>query len=43
MPSKNKTHVIYCYTQTCHLAAGAALVFAKKGYSVVELEGGFDN
>ncbi len=41
--SKDKTHVVYCYTQQCHLAAGAALVFAKKGYSVVELEGGFDN
>ena len=41
--SKNKTNIVYCYTQTCHLAAGAAFVFAKKGYSVVELEGGFNN
>ena len=41
--NKKKTHVVYCYTQTCHLAAGAALVFAKKGDSGVELEGGFDN
>ena len=41
--SKNKTNVVYCYTQTCHLAAAAALEFAQKGYSVVELEGGFDN
>jgi rhodanese-related sulfurtransferase len=41
--SKDTTHIIYCYTQTCHLAAAAALTFAKKGCPVVELEGGFDN
>lgn len=40
--SKDKTNVIYCYSQTCHLAASAALEFAKKGYSVVEMEGGFN-
>lgn len=40
---KEKTNIIYCYTQTCHLAAAAALEFAQKGYSVMELEGGFDN
>ena len=40
--SKDKTNVIYCYSQTCHLAAGAALEFAKKGFSVMELEGGFN-
>lgn len=39
--SKDKTNVVYCYSQTCHLAASAAVVFAKKGFSVVELEGGF--
>ena len=40
--SKDKTNVLYCYSQTCHLAASAAVEFAKKGFSVVELEGGFN-
>ena len=40
--SKDKTNVLYCYSQTCHLAATAAVEFAKKGFSVVELEGGFN-
>ncbi len=40
--SKDKTNVVYCYSQTCHLAAGAAVEFAKLGYPVVELEGGFN-
>lgn len=38
---KDKTNVIYCYSQVCHLAATAALEFASKGYPVMELEGGF--
>ena len=38
---KDKTNVIYCYSQVCHLAAAAALEFASKGYTVMELEGGF--
>ena len=40
--SKDKTNVIYCYSQTCHLAAAAAAEFARKGFPVVELEGGFN-
>lgn len=40
--SKDKTNVVYCYTQVCHLAAKAAHVFAGKGYPVMELEGGFE-
>ena len=40
--SKDKTNVVYCYSQTCHLAAAAAVVFAKKGFAVIELEGGFN-
>lgn len=40
--TKDKTNVIYCYSQVCHLAAAAALDFAKLGYPVVELEGGFN-
>jgi rhodanese-related sulfurtransferase len=38
---KDKTNVLYCYSQVCHLAAAAALEFASKGFPVMELEGGF--
>jgi rhodanese-related sulfurtransferase len=38
---KNKVNVLYCYSQVCHLAAKAAVEFTSRGYSVVELEGGF--
>ena len=40
--SKDKTNIIYCYTQQCHLAANACVAFASKGYPVMELEGGFE-
>ena len=40
--SKDKTHVLYCYSQTCHLAAAAAVALAQLGYSAIELEGGFN-
>lgn len=40
--SKADVHVVYCYNQQCHLGAAAALVLAKNGYPVMELEGGFD-
>jgi len=40
--SKDKTNVVYCYTQQCHLAANACLQFASKGYPVMEMEGGFE-
>jgi rhodanese-related sulfurtransferase len=40
--TKNKTNVLYCYSQVCHLAAAAAVKFAGMGYPVMELEGGFD-
>ena len=39
---KDKTNVVYCYTQQCHLAANACVQFASKGYPVMELEGGFE-
>jgi rhodanese-related sulfurtransferase len=39
--SKNKTNVVYCYTQQCHLAANACVQFATMDYPVMELEGGF--
>lgn len=38
---KNKTNIVYCYTQTCHLGANACRLFAAKGYPVMEMEGGF--
>ena len=39
---RDKTNVVYCYTQQCHLAANAGVRFATKGYPVMELEGGFE-
>ena len=33
--------VIYCYSADCHLAARAAVAFAKAGYPVREMDGGF--
>ncbi len=39
---RNKTNVVYCYSQQCHLAANACAQFAAQGYPVMELEGGFD-
>jgi len=38
---RDKPNVLCCYTQTCHLAAEAALLFARNGYPVMELKGGF--
>jgi len=40
--SRDKTNVVYCYTQQCHLAANACVQFASAGYPVMELEGGFE-
>ena len=39
---KDALNVLYCYTQQCHLAATAAVEFAGKGYSVMEMDGGFE-
>lgn len=38
---KHKIHILYCYNQQCHLAARAAFQFASAGYSVMEMDGGF--
>ena len=38
---KDKTNVLYCYSQVCHLAATAAVAFAGQGYPVMELDGGW--
>ena len=37
---KDKTNVLYSYSQVCHLAATAAVEFVGQGYSVMELDGG---
>lgn len=39
---KDTLNVLYCYTQTCHLAATAAVELASKGYPVMEMDGGFE-
>ena len=39
---KDRTAVIYCYSQTCKLAAAAAVEFASAGSPVMEMEGGFE-
>jgi len=38
---KDALNVLYCYSHVCHLAATAAVEFASKGYSVMEMDGGF--
>lgn len=40
--AKDRPAVIYCYSQTCKLAAAAAVELASAGISVVEMEGGFE-
>jgi rhodanese-related sulfurtransferase len=35
-------NVLYCYSEVCHLAAKAAVEFAGRGYSVMEMDGGFE-
>ena len=40
--TKERTAVVYCYSQTCKLAAAAAVEFASAGFPVMEMEGGFD-
>lgn len=39
--AKDKLHVLYCYDQTCHLAAEAAGILVAQGIRVQEMEGGF--
>jgi len=40
--NKDLMNVIYCYSMECHLAAKAAAQFAKSGFHVMELQGGYD-
>lgn len=37
---KDKTTVLCCYSEVCHLAAAAAVQLAGQGYPVMEMEGG---
>jgi len=38
----DKVNIVYCYSSVCKLAASACLEFAKRGFRVIELDGGFD-
>ena len=40
---RDTMNIIYCYAQNCHLGAHAAMQFAAKGYSVMEMDGGFES
>ena len=40
--NRDKLNILYCYTQTCHLAANAAVEFAAHGYHVMEMDGGYE-
>jgi len=40
--SRDKLNVLCCYTHVCHLAATAAVQFAGAGFSVMEMDGGFE-
>jgi rhodanese-related sulfurtransferase len=40
---RDTMNLIYCYAQNCHLGAHAAMLFATKGYSVMEMDGGFES
>jgi rhodanese-related sulfurtransferase len=39
---KDSTLYVYCYDQTCHLAAEASLELVKQGFHAVEVEGGWE-
>jgi rhodanese-related sulfurtransferase len=40
--SREKLNVLCCYAHVCHLAATAAFQFADAGFSVMEMDGGFE-
>lgn len=40
--SRETVNIVYCYSEDCHLSAEASLEFSSQGFSVMELEGGFD-
>jgi rhodanese-related sulfurtransferase len=40
---RDTINIIYCYSENCHMGANAAMQFAAKGYSVMEMDGGFES
>jgi rhodanese-related sulfurtransferase len=40
--TKEKTNIVYCYSQVCHLGAKACVEFAGRGFPVMEMDGGFE-
>jgi rhodanese-related sulfurtransferase len=40
---RDTVNIIYCYAQNCYMGAHAAMQFAAKGYSVMEMDGGFES
>jgi rhodanese-related sulfurtransferase len=36
------TMILYCYSKTCSLVAQAMQEFARHGYQVIEMQGGFE-
>ena len=40
---RDSMNIVYCYAQNCHMGANAAMQFAAKGYSVMEMDGGFES
>ena len=39
---KDQPVYVYCYDQTCHMAAEASLELARQGFRAIEVEGGWD-
>ena len=40
---RDTVNIVYCYAQNCHMGAKATMQFAAKGYSVMEMDGGFES
>ena len=40
---RDAMNIVYCYAQNCHMGAHASMQFAAKGYSVMEMDGGFES
>jgi len=38
---KDKLNIIYTYSHVCHLGAAACVEFARQGFPVMEMDGGF--
>jgi rhodanese-related sulfurtransferase len=40
---RDAMNIVYCYAQNCHMGAHAAMQFAAEGYSVMEMDCGFES